>query len=239
MCDKDCDCASVKYVNKCVCKLKERTDKLQIENNKLQYQINKLTATVEYLKKQIRFIDKQFIVIGDKIELNVPTDIWENGHIIGYAIFNDNCPLSINIDSLFNENYDELLNGGTDLYLDGIIIGTFTLKDGESVDGTIGIASSTAERMVFTSTSTKYNTNTTITCILERPSYRPFKGNVTYYLKSGNSEKKFSNYGIYRTDGIMDFTGNTIDLQNDQPLYIYQENLSLAFAKSIINFKFT
>ena len=54
-----------------------------------------------------------------------------------------------------------------------------------------------------------------------------------------NSEKKFSNYGIYRTDGIMDFTGNTIDLQNDQPLYIYQENLSLAFAKSIINFKFT
>jgi len=143
MCDKDCDCASVKYVNKCVCKLKERTDKLQIENNKLQYQINKLTATVEYLKKEIRFIDKQFTVIGNKIELNVPINIWENGHIIGEAIFNDKCPIEVNIDRLFDDNYDELLNGGTYLYLDGIIIGTFILKDSENVYGATNVTTNT------------------------------------------------------------------------------------------------
>jgi hypothetical protein len=139
MCDEQCDCASVKYVNKCVCKLKKQNDFLQYEINQLKIQINQLKNALKYyitdIQNQIQFIDKVFTIIGDKIEINVPTDIYENGHIIGTAIFNDKLPSSINIDAMMEQNYDKILNGGTELSYADNIIGTFTLINGENMVG--------------------------------------------------------------------------------------------------------
>ena len=76
MCDKEKDYATVKYVNKCVCKLKERTDYLQSQDYGFAYEISKLTASMDAMQKQLFFIDKVFYAIGDTIEINVPIDIW-------------------------------------------------------------------------------------------------------------------------------------------------------------------
>jgi hypothetical protein len=139
MCDKDCDCASVKYVNKCVCKLKERTDYLQSQDYGFTYEIAKLTNSMSDMQKKIFFIDKVFYAVGDTVEINVPVDIWENGHVVGTATFNEFSPNSLNITSLFQQNYDNLLIAIPDLVWNGIVIGTFQLKNCETLLGDTNI----------------------------------------------------------------------------------------------------
>ncbi len=145
MCDSDDDCkekedyATIKYVNKCVCKLKERTDYLQSQDYGFTYEIDKLKNSMSDMQKKIFFIDKVFYAVGDTVEINVPVDIWENGHIIGTATFNEFSPNSLNITSLFQQNYNNLLISIPDLVWNGIVIGTFQLKRGESLLGNTNI----------------------------------------------------------------------------------------------------
>jgi len=188
MCDEKCDCASVKYVNKCVCKLKKQNDFLQYEIDQLKIQINQLKNTLKYyitdIQNQIQFIDKVFTVLGDKIEINVPTDIYENGHIIGTAIFNDNLPSSANIDNVFEQNYNKILNGGTELSYADNIIGTFTLKNGENL---VGATNTNGNILTFNFSPTTIATgfNFIIECILTDTNFT-FDLNSYYnlYLKS-------------------------------------------------------